>query len=75
MAAALAMVDSVHILDVKKIFTASLGPQRVEGLSIHRGVKYLQSSPKGPDSHPLNLLSEWEAIVVTESFICLQEAT
>lgn len=77
MAAALAIVDSVHILDVKKIVTASLGPQRVEGLSTHRGVQRLVSRapPKGPYPYPLNLFTEWEAIVVAQSFIRLQEAT
>lgn len=49
MAAALAMVDSVHILDVKKIVTASLGPQRVEELSTH---KRHQTSPELPQKGP-----------------------
>lgn len=75
MAAALAMVNSVHILDVKKILTASLGPQRVEGLSTHKGHQRSPEFPKRALPYPLNLLSEWEAIVITQSFVCLQEAT
>jgi hypothetical protein len=41
----------------------------------HGGPDVSRTPEKGPGSHPLNLLSEREAIVVTQSFISLQEAT
>ena len=75
MAAALTMVDGVHILGGKKVPPTCLGPQEVGGTSQStRGIRCLQSPQRGPYSHPLNLLSEREAIVVTYGLVCLREA-
>lgn len=43
---------------------------------MHMGIRCLQNPPEGGSyPYPLNLLLEREAIVVTQSLICLQEAT
>lgn len=45
MAAALTMVDGVHILGKKKVSPTSLGPQRAGRDSIHMGTRCLQPPP------------------------------
>lgn len=75
MAAALTMVDGVHILDGKKMSPTGLGSQGERGPDAHGGSDVSRAPQGGPYSHPLNLFSEREAIVVTQSLICLQEAT
>lgn len=70
------MVDGVHILDGKKESPTGLGATRGrEGLNAHGGSDVYGALQRGPYPHPLNLLSEREAIVVTQSLVCLQEAT
>lgn len=50
MAAALTMVDGVHILGKKKVSPTSLGPQRAGRDSMHMGIRCLQTAPppEGP---------------------------
>lgn len=75
MAAALMMVDGVHILDRKKVSPSGLGSQGQGGTQCTWGSDVSRTRQSGPYAHPLNLLSEREAIVVTQSLICLQKAT
>lgn len=71
MAAALTMVDGVHILDGKN-YLQLVWDHKVQG-GTHSiwGTRCLRSPERGPYSHPLNLLSEREAIVVTQSLVRL----
>lgn len=48
MAAALTMVDGVHILDGKKMSPTGLGPQGAgRDLIMHMGIRCLQNPPEG----------------------------